>query len=165
MLTLIPWWHPSLHPPISVLPAEECSDLKGMFSLRIISVFWRLCCLFTCLCSEHDKRAAWRRKTTNSSPCCLNFSPQLFKFKFLFTRTNSFSLCPILFVLKKIHSSIICSQVSDHACVSVRLCVCGFFCFLWPLSFFFFVLVIHWKVLMYVWYKLCPWKCKYGKSS
>lgn len=66
--------------PVSVLPAGECSDLKGMFSLRIISVFWRLCCLFTCLCSEHDKRAAWRRKTTKSSPCCLNFSPQLFKF-------------------------------------------------------------------------------------
>lgn len=139
MLTLIPWWHPSLHPPISVLPAEECSDLKGMFSLRIISVFWRLCCLFTCLCSEHDKRAAWRRKTTNSSPCCLNFSPQLFKFKFLFTRTNSFSLCPILFVLKK-NTFQYYLQPSEWSrmCFSQTVCL-WFLLFLMAVKLFFFL--------------------------
>lgn len=114
----------------------HCSDLKGMFSLRIIGCFSDDCValfFFPRVCAQnmikelHEGGTKKKKENSNSSsPGCLNFSPQLFQFKFMFTRRNTFSHSMCI-QTKKIHSSIIYfSAMCSCMCSCPSVCVVYF---------------------------------------
>lgn len=121
---LIPWWHTSLHPSISVLPAEECNDLKGMFFMLRYRCFLMTVLLCSRVCVVNMiARTERRRKASDGFLCYLNFGSLSCLNSNFCLQGENFSLSPLLFVSKKKkHSSIIsCSarRVFMHLFLSV----------------------------------------------